>query len=89
MTQMFGVQRTTDSEDVCIKNRLTLRVFFMRFPELFDFLLEKMPFESQNADSTMLHPMLLILSRLYPSGNEEFNAQVRNFIFLFFCYHGL
>lgn len=73
---MFGVQRTQDSEDPCLKNRLTVRVFFMRYPELFQFLLGTLAQECTKNDSLVLHPVLMILARLYPSQMEEYNTQV-------------
>ncbi|KAG5896481.1 hypothetical protein JTB14_005862 [Gonioctena quinquepunctata] len=80
MTRMFGVQRTQDSEDLCLKNRLTVRVFFMRFPELFHFLLSTLAQESKNSDSLLLHPVLMILARLYPSHLEEYNTQMDQYL---------
>lgn len=76
MTRIFGVNRATDSEEIPLKNKLTIRVFYMRYPELFEFLSQNLPLESKNTDSTMLQPILMILSRLYTSCFEEFNTQV-------------
>lgn len=71
MTRIFGVQRTKDSDTLSIKNRMTAKVFFMRYPELHKFLLEELSEGSTNNNSLSLHPILLILSRLYPSNFEE------------------
>ncbi|KAJ8947048.1 hypothetical protein NQ318_019941 [Aromia moschata] len=75
VTRMFGVQRTHDCEDLPLKNRLTIRVFFMRFPELSQFLLSTLKEECDKCDSLTLHPVLMILSRLYPANLEEYNTQ--------------
>lgn len=67
---MFGVQRTKDSEGLSVKNRMTAKVFFMRYPELHKFLLVELSDGLKKQDSLTLHPVLLILSRLYPSSHE-------------------
>lgn len=59
-----------------MKNRMTVRVFALRFPELFQFLLDKLSEHCQKSDSLVLHPILMILTRLYPSQKEEYNDQV-------------
>ncbi|XP_060526229.1 uncharacterized protein LOC132701926 isoform X3 [Cylas formicarius] len=76
MTRMFGVQRTADSEDLCIKNKLTLRVFFLRYPELYGFLLDTLAQECRNRSSLVLHPVLMILARLYGSNFEDNRVQM-------------
>ncbi|XP_050508206.1 thyroid adenoma-associated protein homolog isoform X1 [Diabrotica virgifera virgifera] len=80
ITRMFGVQRTQDSDDLSLKNRLTVRVFFLRYPELFQFLLETLTNESSKSDSLLLHPVLMILARLYPSHFEEYNTQMDKYV---------
>ncbi|KAJ8917148.1 hypothetical protein NQ315_012640 [Exocentrus adspersus] len=80
ITRIFGVQRTTDSLDVCMKNKLTFRVFFQRYPQLLDFLLGMLAEECTNDNSLVLHPLLMVLSRLYPSHMEENNAQMEQFL---------
>lgn len=70
MTRIFGVQRTKDSDTLSIKNRMTAKVFFMRYSKLHTFLLQELSEGSMN-NSLSLHPILLILSRLYPSNFEE------------------
>ncbi|VEN58737.1 unnamed protein product [Callosobruchus maculatus] len=80
MTRMFGVQRTQDSENLCMKNRMTVRVFFLRYPELFNFLLDTLAEESRKSYSLMLHPVLMILARLYPSQFEEHNDKVEMYL---------
>lgn len=71
MTRMFGVQRSKDADTLNIKNRMTAKVFFMRYYELHKFLLEELSEGSLDNNSLSLHPILLILSRLYPSNFEE------------------
>ncbi|CAG9815559.1 unnamed protein product [Phaedon cochleariae] len=80
ITRIFGVQRTQDSEDVCIKNRLTVRIFFLRYPELFQFLLDQLSEECKKSNSLLLHPVLTILARLYPSPFEEHNTQIGKYL---------
>ncbi|KAF9808887.1 hypothetical protein SFRURICE_000933 [Spodoptera frugiperda] len=62
--RVFGVQRTT----------MTGRIFFLRYPQVYDFMLEKLQEASSAADSTVvrpsLYPVLLLLARLYPSSLE-------------------
>lgn len=72
MVRIFGVQRNKDSEDMSLKNRMTARVFFMRYPELFNFMLMKMKDATfGSANSLSVHPVLLILARLYPTNVED------------------
>lgn len=72
------MQRTKDSEILSIKNRLTVKVFFMRYPELHKFLLDELQEGAVNEDSLSLYPVLLLLSRLYPLnfGDEASNSKV-------------
>ncbi|KAJ8945809.1 hypothetical protein NQ314_009031 [Rhamnusium bicolor] len=79
ITRIFGVLRTTNSENLCMKNRLTVRVFFLRYPELFQFLLETLAEECDKSDSLVIHPILMILSRLCPSHLEEHNVQMEKY----------
>ncbi|XP_063217812.1 tRNA (32-2'-O)-methyltransferase regulator THADA isoform X2 [Bacillus rossius redtenbacheri] len=81
ITRIFGVPRSKDE-----KLRMTGRVFFHRYPQLFDFLLE----ELQNITATMaqdsidapqlypsLYPVLVLLSRLYPSSLEGSDSKLQ------------
>ena len=82
VTRIFGVHRSRD--ELSMRNRMTGRIFFLRYPSLYDFLLE----ELKEAVSSMkacyntlrpaLFPVLLLLSRLYPSSLEgtDSNLQV-------------
>ncbi|XP_067011359.2 tRNA (32-2'-O)-methyltransferase regulator THADA [Anabrus simplex] len=76
MTRIFGVARSRDS--LSIRNRMTGRIFFLRYPVLFDFLLEELRVCTENltsdpssvASQPSLFPVLLVLARLYPSSLE-------------------
>ncbi|CAG9766886.1 unnamed protein product [Ceutorhynchus assimilis] len=71
ITRMFGVQRSTDSDHLCIKNKLTVKVFRLRYQELYEFILNSLAEECHNKSSLILQPLLMILSRLYPGHLEE------------------
>ncbi|XP_061376751.1 tRNA (32-2'-O)-methyltransferase regulator THADA isoform X2 [Danaus plexippus] len=71
MVRVFGVQRSRDSEHLCLRNRMTGRIFFLRYPLLYDFMLNKL--QEASAVDTLhpaLYPVLLLLARLYPSALE-------------------
>ncbi|GBP96959.1 Thyroid adenoma-associated protein homolog [Eumeta japonica] len=74
VVRIFGVQRGRDGDNLCVRNRMTGRIFFMRYPELYDFMLEKViegsREEARNRQRQSLYPVLLILARLYPSSLE-------------------
>lgn len=55
---------------------MTLSVFYVRYPKLFHFLFDTLAEECDKVDSLVLHPVLLILARLYPSHNDKINEQV-------------
>ncbi|KAG8229711.1 hypothetical protein J437_LFUL009836, partial [Ladona fulva] len=91
--RIFGVKHSRD--ELNRRNRMTGRVFFERFPSLYDFLLGELKEaadvsteKSDSATSSSLHlfpslfPVLLILSRLYPSSLEgtDSNLQLSAFI---------
>ncbi|CAG9583436.1 unnamed protein product [Danaus chrysippus] len=71
MVRVFGVQRSRDSERLCVRNRMTGRIFFLRYPLLYDFMLNKLQ-EASSVDRLhpALYPVLLLLARLYPSALE-------------------
>lgn len=69
--RMFGVQRTKDLDCLSTKNKMTVKVFFMRYPELQAFLLSELREGSDFSGSHTLYPVLLIFSRLYPSNLKE------------------
>ncbi|XP_072929840.1 tRNA (32-2'-O)-methyltransferase regulator THADA [Epargyreus clarus] len=71
--RIFGVQRSRDYEQLCARNRMTGRIFFLRYPQLYDYMLNKLQEVSSSQDSQLrpsLYPILLLLSRLYPSSLE-------------------
>lgn len=75
--RIFGVQRNRDMDELSVKNRMSAKVFFNRYFSLCDFLLQQLITGSQNnRDATVLHPVLLILERLYPCTREEQNQVV-------------
>ncbi|XP_055619939.1 thyroid adenoma-associated protein homolog [Toxorhynchites rutilus septentrionalis] len=86
MIRVFGVQRTKDSENLNIRNKMTGRIFFLRYPQLYDFFVTELEKASQlivsGGRSKKLHPLLLLLSRLYPSALEgsESNLKLSRFV---------
>ncbi|XP_066137388.1 uncharacterized protein THADA isoform X2 [Euwallacea fornicatus] len=80
MTRMFGVQRTADSDHLCIKNKLTVKVFFIRYQELYKFILNTLAEECHNEASLVLQPILMILYRLYPSNFDEGPHKVSEYL---------
>lgn len=86
MVRIFGVQRTKDSEDLGVRNRMTGRIFFLRYPELYDFFMEQLKEAAEHVQAVKmnakLHPLLLLLFRLYPSALEgsESNLTLTGFI---------
>ncbi|XP_050296471.1 uncharacterized protein LOC126736248 isoform X2 [Anthonomus grandis grandis] len=80
MTRMFGVQRTSDPDQLCIKNKLTVKVFFTRYQQLHRFILASLAEECQNKSSLILQPILMILARLYPSNFDEGSSQVSEYL---------
>lgn len=86
MTRIFGVQRTRESDNLNIRNKMTGRIFFIRYPQLYDFFLSELKYSSEaiqrNDRPIRLHPLLLLVSRLYPSALEgsESNLKLSTFI---------
>nr|XP_040234984.2 thyroid adenoma-associated protein homolog [Anopheles coluzzii] len=86
MVRVFGVQRTKDSENLNIRNKMTGRIFFLRYPMLYDYFVLELEKASkiiiQGSRSKKLHPLLLLLSRLYPSALEgsESNLKLSRFV---------
>ncbi|XP_076801011.1 tRNA (32-2'-O)-methyltransferase regulator THADA-like isoform X2 [Clavelina lepadiformis] len=73
VTRMFGVKREKDLE-TSGKNRLSSHEFFTRMPDLHEFILQhlhrnvKSIFKDVNIEKqSSLFPVLLLLSRIYPS----------------------
>ncbi|CRK99125.1 CLUMA_CG011963, isoform A [Clunio marinus] len=86
MVRIFGVQRTRDSEELNIRNKMTGRIFFLRYPELYDFFMEQLIEASKCVQrvgmNVKLHPLMLLLIRLYSSSLEgsESNLKLTGFI---------
>ncbi|CAK1543288.1 unnamed protein product [Leptosia nina] len=72
MVRIFGVTRGKDPDTLCTRNRMTGRIFFLRYPALADFMLNKLSEanESEKLLRPSVYPVLLILARLYPSALE-------------------
>jgi hypothetical protein len=83
VTRIFGVHRSR--EELSIRNRMTGRIFFLRYPSLYDFLLKELKEAVASMEACCsnlqpaLFPVLLLLSRLYPSSLEgtDSNLQVQ------------
>lgn len=83
VTRIFGVHRSR--EELSIRNRMTGRIFFLRYPSLYEFLLEELKEAVVSMEACYsslqpgLFPVLLLLSRLYPSSLEgtDSNMQVQ------------
>ena len=77
VTRIFGVKREKDS--VSSKNCLTGKSFFQRYPSLHQFFLDQLSDPELDMTSRkegvlvldcVLYPVLLVLSRIYPSPTE-------------------
>lgn len=55
---------------------MTVKVFFMRYPELHQFLLNELAEGCNSSTSLTIHSVLLILSRLYPSSLDDKRVNV-------------
>lgn len=72
MTRIFGVQRNKDEEDLSLKNKMAARIFFLRYPSLFSILLGKLHDAIyKRSDYLTVHPILIVLARLYPTNAED------------------
>lgn len=84
MVRIFGVQRSKDGDDLPIRNKMTGRAFFLRYPGLYDFFMEQLSEAAKCVQAMtmnpMLHPLLLVLIRLYPSGSDEEYLPLTNFV---------
>ncbi|KAK3932204.1 Thyroid adenoma-associated protein-like protein [Frankliniella fusca] len=81
MTRIFGVRRSR--EELSSRNKMTGRVFFHRYPELYDFLLSELS-QAVNAVNSgdvgqlaILHPILLLIGRLYPTSLEGMDTPMQ------------
>ncbi|KAG1706995.1 Thyroid adenoma-associated [Nymphon striatum] len=81
MSRMFGVNRCKEGIDR--KNCLTARVFFSRFPSLFEIILNllksfcKQSNNSQIGFNPVIYPILLLLGRLNPSVTDGSDSNLR------------
>ncbi|KAJ6646380.1 Thyroid adenoma-associated protein like [Pseudolycoriella hygida] len=86
ITRVFGVQRTKDSENLNIRNKMTGRIFFLKYPRLFDFFLQELQAASLSIQNDQvpptLHPLLILLSRLYPSAVDGCTSNLKLSLFL-------
>nr|XP_018910499.1 PREDICTED: thyroid adenoma-associated protein homolog [Bemisia tabaci] len=88
LVRIFGVPRS--KETLTWKNKMTGRIFFMRYPSLYEFFLSQLEIfdsnnsnlEVTNASELTIFPVLMILARLYPSSLEgtDSNLQLSTFI---------
>ncbi|XP_063709941.1 tRNA (32-2'-O)-methyltransferase regulator THADA [Culicoides brevitarsis] len=80
MLRVFGVQRHKDSDVINIRNKMTGRTFFQRYPELYDFfyeiLIESRKISQAGKRCRKLHSLLLLMGRLYPSSWEEIDSNL-------------
>ncbi|EDW56227.1 GM22702 [Drosophila sechellia] len=86
IVRVFGVERARlETGELHVRNRMTGRIFFTRYPQLFDYFHAALQRESEQMDTAdrgsenasgkrrqavQLEAMLLMLSRLYPSSLE-------------------
>lgn len=86
MTRIFGVQRTRNLDQLKIRNKMTGRIFFLRYPILFDFIYDQLKLATaaiERCERPMnLHPLLLLLGRLYPSALEGCESSMQLSAFL-------
>lgn len=68
MTRTFGVMRTKDLDQISMKNKMSAQVFFTRFNNMENHLLEKCRAQNEHLAADAL---LLILSRLYISSCDD------------------
>nr|XP_002120511.2 thyroid adenoma-associated protein homolog isoform X1 [Ciona intestinalis] len=77
--RVFGVMKNFESSD---KNRLSSYEFFTRMPELHQFFLQRLEEITKSDDlpkHTGLYPLLLVLSRLYPTATRT-NSRLNKYI---------
>ncbi|XP_030369927.1 thyroid adenoma-associated protein homolog [Scaptodrosophila lebanonensis] len=79
LVRIFGVERARAGDgELHVRNRMTGRIFFTRYPELFDYFHDRLRDAGETiadqgqpkGQSLQLETMLLMLSRLYPSALE-------------------
>lgn len=80
VTRIFGVPRSKSQDQLSWKNKMTGRIFFQRYPKLFEFFQQELRKASQSTSANLhpsLYPVLLILGRLYPSSLEGTDSNVQ------------
>ena len=81
MTRIFGVRRSR--EELSHRNKMTGRVFFHRYSGLYEFLLAELEKGVKSLDVgdvselAIVHPILLLIARLYPSSLEGTDAPMQ------------
>ncbi|XP_031550253.1 thyroid adenoma-associated protein homolog [Actinia tenebrosa] len=87
MTRIFGVKKSKDEHSR--RNCMTGREFFTRFPELHSFLLEEMKKATEAIEKSLaldlhpsLYPVLVLLSRLYPSSMDGVDSTLNMSAFI-------
>ncbi|SPP78520.1 thyroid adenoma-associated protein homolog [Drosophila guanche] len=89
VVRVFGVERPRDDAgELHIRNRMTGRIFFTRYPELYNYFSRGLaqaalgPRTLHGAQKIHLQSMLMLLSRLYPSSMEgaESTLKLSNFV---------
>lgn len=86
ITRIFGVQRTKDHVNLTVHNKMTVKIFFDRYPILLEFMLNELDNFVKLNDRIIkpsIQAILLILSRLYLSINtdmQEDNDKIDQFI---------
>lgn len=74
MVRVFGVPRSREQDAFSIRNKMTGRIFFLKYPDMYDFMLTELTaasfFNAKAGIRASLFPVLLILARLYPSSLE-------------------
>ncbi|XP_022790978.1 thyroid adenoma-associated protein homolog isoform X3 [Stylophora pistillata] len=84
VTRIFGVKRGKDEHSR--KNCMTGREFFSRFPELHSFFLSHLQVACQGIERdtirASLHPVLVMLARLYPSPMDGVDSTLNMAMFV-------
>lgn len=82
--KIFGPQHTKNNEEICIRNKMNAKLFFLHFPELYNFihelLLETQVKNIENKKNAKLHPVLILLNRLCNSYDDNNATQFKEFI---------
>ncbi|EDW26538.1 GL13068 [Drosophila persimilis] len=89
VVRVFGVERPRDDAgELHVRNRMTGRIFFTRYPELYNYFSKGLakaalgPRALNGVQKIHLQSMLMLLSRLYPSSLEgaESTLKLSNFV---------